>query len=187
MTLDLFFSHYFTDGSFITQQFTDMVHALEGLHRGVRGGTFIDSKEYEEKVLPTLIGAIPDEIDSDLKQALKKRLEYGNELSLRRRLKELAKTHEGYTQKIIGKPADFADLIAVLRNKVAHALGSEKTTAKDLLEYFVQLHRVKILFQLEILLQIGFSTDFLKECIRRLESFEIVIRNAKKTTTGESD
>jgi len=187
MALDLFFSHYYTNGSFITQQFTDMVHALEGLHRGVRGGNFIDPKKYKEELFPILIAAIPDKIDADLKQSLEKRLQFGNDLSLRRRLKELARSHDEYTRQIIGKPADFADLIAVLRNKVAHALGSEKTTLKNLMEYVVQLHRAKILFQLEILLQIGFPRDFLKECIRRLESFEIVARNAQKATNGESD
>jgi len=143
MALDFFFSHYYTDGSFITQQFSDMVHALEGLHRGTRGGTFIDSEKYNKNVLPKLLSAIPDGADSNLKQALKKRLEYGNELSLRRRLKELARTHDEYTRQIIGKPTDFADLLADSRNNLAHALGAKKTTTEDFLKYFVHWVTVK--------------------------------------------
>jgi len=109
--------------------------------------------------------------------ALKTRLKYGNEFSLRRRLKDLAKFHDVYARSVLGKPGEFADSIANLRNELAHALGAKKPESELVREYFVQLHRTRLLFQLELLYHLGFDSDFLKGCISRLESAGHVLRN----------
>jgi hypothetical protein len=52
----------------------------------------------------------------------------------------------GGTTIKIGKPSDFADSVADLRNELAHATGAEEPDAGRVLEYFVQLHRARLLF-----------------------------------------
>jgi hypothetical protein len=178
MALDFFFSHYYASGSFVNQQFADMVYGLEGLHRGLRGGTFTDQQDYDSEVLPKLVAAIPKGIDASLRTALKKRLEYGNEFSLRRRLKDLARFHDGYARPVLGNPCDFSDSIANLRNELAHATGTDLPDSRHVLEYFVQLHRARLLFQLEMFHHLGFSSEFLQGCIPRLESAKRVLRHA---------
>jgi hypothetical protein len=176
MSLDFFLSQTYGTKSYINQQFADLVHGLEGLHRGLRGGTFMEQAAYDKTVLPALVSGIPAGIDTELRQALKKRLEFGNEFSLRRRLKELARFHEAYAGAYLGKASDFADTIANMRNELAHAIGTNAPNRNTVTQYFIMLHRVRMLFQLELFHQLGFDTDFLKKCAPRLRSAEFASR-----------
>jgi ApeA N-terminal domain 1 len=180
MALDLFLSQCYGTKSFVNQQFADMVHGLEGLHRGLRGGVFVDQEHYDAEILPAIVAAIPIEIDCGLKTALKKRLEFGNELSLRRRLKDLARFHDSYARPILGKPSDFADAVADLRNELAHAIATDEPDSQRMVLYFVRLHQTKLLFQLELFHQLGLGTEFLKACVPRLASARHVILNVSK-------
>lgn len=177
MALDFFLSQSYGTKSYINQQFADMVHGLEGLHRGLRGGRFMDQAVYDNTVLPALINGIPAGIDPELRQALKKRLEFGNEFSLRRRLKELARFHHEYTASFLGKPSDFADSIANMRNDLAHAIGKTAPNRTTVTRYFIMLHRARLLFQLELFHHLGFDRDFLKNCALRLQSAEFAARD----------
>jgi hypothetical protein len=69
-------------------EFLSLMQALEGFHRSMHPGTYMDPASYEQ-VKARLEGAIPGEIGPDHKAALKSRLRYGNEISLRKRLDEL--------------------------------------------------------------------------------------------------
>ena len=176
MAIDFFLSETYGSKSFINQTFADMVHGLEGLHRGLRGGNFTDQEHYNQEILPLLITAIPSGIDKDLRVALKKRLEFGNEFSLRRRLKDIARFHKDYAEPLIGKPSDFADAVAEIRNSLAHATGKKTPDRTTATKYFLMLHRVRVLFQLELLHHLGMDSLYLKECIRRLKSAEFAGR-----------
>jgi hypothetical protein len=66
------------------------MQALEGFHRALFFGNYIDDGEYE-LVKKALGDTIPAGLGSDHKDALRSRIRYGNQLSLRKRLDELAK------------------------------------------------------------------------------------------------
>ena len=68
--------------------FLCLMQALESLHRRRGSGRYLDPKAYH-RVRARLSEAIPSHLPDDLKQSLKKRLEFGNDYSLRRRMKEL--------------------------------------------------------------------------------------------------
>lgn len=105
-----------------------------------------------------------------------KRLEFGNEYSLRRRLKELARFHQEYARRYLSEAGEFADTVADMRNRLAHATDSEPRNREAVTRYFVMLHRVRLLFQIEFFHQLGFDTDFLIDCIPRLQSAEFALR-----------
>jgi hypothetical protein len=65
-----------------------LAQALEAFHRNVIGGEYLTKPAYEP-FLQALLNAIPDGIKGDHRSSLKSRLRYGNELSLRTRLKKL--------------------------------------------------------------------------------------------------
>jgi len=176
MALDFFFSQTYGSQSYINQQFADMVHGLEGLHRGLRGGTFMDPIDFNSTVLPALISGIPRGIEPELRQALKKRLEFGNEYSLRRRIKDMARFHHEYASGCLGPVSDFADAVTEMRNRLAHASGSEPPNRETVTRYFILLHRVRLLFQLELFHHLGFDFNFLKGCIPRLRSAKFAVR-----------
>lgn len=78
-----------SDGPWIHVQFLLLMQALEGFHRAVADGTYMLPDDYES-VRQALAAAIPASLGSNHRDALKSRIKYGNELSLRKRLDDLA-------------------------------------------------------------------------------------------------
>lgn len=69
-------------------EFLSLMQALEGFHRATMSGLYTSKEKYED-IRQAISNAIPKHIDSDHKASLKKRIEYGNEVSLRKRMNEL--------------------------------------------------------------------------------------------------
>jgi hypothetical protein len=66
-----------------------LIQVLEGFHRGRFPGEYTSAAQYES-VKQTLTDAIPANLSSDHRAALRSKIHYGNQLSLGRRLSELA-------------------------------------------------------------------------------------------------
>jgi hypothetical protein len=62
-----------------------LMQALEGFHRTQHEGLYVPEDRYVG-VAQTLVRAIPDDLGTDHKAALKSRIRYGNEISLAKRL-----------------------------------------------------------------------------------------------------
>jgi len=69
-------------------QFLSLMQALEGLHRALFDGTYMSANTYEG-VRDAIIKSIPDGVSSDHRDALRARIEYGNEWSLKKRITSL--------------------------------------------------------------------------------------------------
>jgi ApeA N-terminal domain 1 len=69
-------------------EFISLMQALEGLHRALMSGQYMPESEYA-RVAAKLTDAIPKSVASDHQEALKGRIKYGSEYSLRKRLKDL--------------------------------------------------------------------------------------------------
>lgn len=72
-------------------EFLSLMQALEGFHRSLFPGSYMDEKDYEA-VKKILGDAIPNMLGDDHKDALRSKIKYGNQIALRKRLNELA-TH----------------------------------------------------------------------------------------------
>jgi len=70
-------------------EFLSLMQALEGFHRGLFEGNYMTDEEYDS-VKKALGDAIPPGVPPDHKDALRSRIRYGNQFSLRKRLNELA-------------------------------------------------------------------------------------------------
>jgi ApeA N-terminal domain 1 len=66
-------------------EFLTLMQALEGFHRATTNSMYTSEKDYES-IRQTITNAIPQGVTSDHKDALKSRIKYGNEVSLRKRL-----------------------------------------------------------------------------------------------------
>jgi len=101
--------------------FVALAQAAEGLDRRLHPGsdTYMSEPDYEQ-VACTLISAIPS-VPSALRQSLKKRLQFGNQFSLRRRLRRLRLLvpDEVRTETPIGHTG-WVDDIVNLRNDLTH-------------------------------------------------------------------
>lgn len=77
-----------SEGLWLHVEFLSLVQALEGIHRALLPGTYTSAERYEE-IRKALSTAIPKDVATDHRDALKSRIKYGNELSLRKRLDAL--------------------------------------------------------------------------------------------------
>ena len=76
------------------------MQAMEGFHRGLLEGTYMSAADYEA-VKTTLDDALPRSLAPDHKDALRSRIRYGNEISLRKRLDTLASRLSGPIRLVI--------------------------------------------------------------------------------------
>ncbi|CAZ88136.1 conserved hypothetical protein [Thiomonas arsenitoxydans] len=86
-------------------EFATLMQALEGFHRATMDGLYLPEEEYEP-YKKALISAIPGSAPTGLRDALRSRVRYGNEKSLRTRLRELANRIEPDVMSLLmgGKP-----------------------------------------------------------------------------------
>ncbi len=84
-------------------EFLSFMQALEGFHRALFDGIYMNEKEYE-KIKNLLCDAIPVNVSQGHKEALKSRIRYGNQISLRKRLDSLAGIFPEKIRKIILGP-----------------------------------------------------------------------------------
>jgi hypothetical protein len=86
--VDLALSTIASDELWPHVKFLSLLQALEGLHRALFPGHYMDATRYEV-VRCTLVKAIPSSVGPDHRSSLQSRIQYGNEISLAKRLTEL--------------------------------------------------------------------------------------------------
>lgn len=96
-----------------------LTQALETFHRHVSEGKYLDPAEYE-RVSAALISAIPTGTPSDLKQALTKRIEYGNEYSQRKRFHELFSSLDDTARELLRIDKALLNRVVDERNHLTH-------------------------------------------------------------------
>ncbi len=124
-------------------EFLSLMQSLEGFHRSLYNGSYMDEHEYK-KVQDALGVAIPVGLTKDHKEALRSRIRYGNEFSLRKRLNELAEILSEPIRKIIfrGKgeiPKSWIDT----RNYYTHWDENLRTNVLDGQELYFTNIRMK--------------------------------------------
>lgn len=101
-------------------KFLSLMQALEGLHRVFCDGNYMSHENYES-VKRILCDAIPPELESGHKEALKSRIRYGNQISLRKRLNALAEIlSEPVLRMILGGRKKVPNQWSETRNYYTH-------------------------------------------------------------------
>lgn len=98
-----------------------IAQAIEAFHRtSTHRQTFIAAEQYEpvETALRTKISELTP--DDDLRTSLKKRVEFGNQVSLRRRTKDLMRAMPTSLRDAFGKWQGLADNMVLARNAIIH-------------------------------------------------------------------
>ena len=87
-------------GMWLHIEFLSLMQALEGLHRGLCDGNYMDDDAYKS-VKKVLGDAIPSTLGADHKDALRSRIKYGNQISLRKRLDALSRVLSAPLREIV--------------------------------------------------------------------------------------
>ena len=128
---NMFIEGWIRPTSIIEYRFISLLQGLESYHRQAFSSQdkYLTNDEYEA-IRIQITAAIPKAIDPDLKTSLETRLKFGNEHSLRRRLKMLLRHHASATStlmKAFGQKTDiWIEKVVGLRNELTHNSGSWK-------------------------------------------------------------
>ncbi|MEL7077253.1 MAG: HEPN domain-containing protein [Cyanobacteria bacterium J06648_1] len=156
--INLYLGLYYIPKRYLSERFLNIAQAIEAFHRIIYGGRYIDKQEYHDGIYQELLEAINSNankhnLSSEFKESLKQRLSYLYEFSLRKRLKELVRTHKDcfptYYLQIKQLQNNFIGTVVTVRNKLTHL--DENFTVSSLIDYR-ELDRLRDL--LEALLRI---------------------------------
>src|SRR5659263_128045 len=144
-----------------------MGKAIYSYHRGVYDGKYVSEDEYA-KIYERLINAIPDLSNKDLKESLKKRMQYGNEFSLRKRLKEIIKKCNSFTNSLIPNETEFIEDIVNTRNFLTHYDKKGENQAKVTYKEMDNLvKKMKCLIKICFLIEMEISKERIETLVRR--------------------
>jgi hypothetical protein len=147
-----------------------LAQALESFHRRTMPGSYLEEKDFA-KVKATLIEAIPNSISSDARNAFEGKLEYLNEFSLRKRLKQLMDRCGEATKQAItdSSTKSLVDRMVDTRNYLTHFTRPPSggvPGAYDLTETAALMRRLltAVVFQ-----ELGVNEDAVTKAVERIE------------------
>ena len=101
-------------------RFLLLAHAVEVVSRATTSSEYMKMEDYQ-KVIGTLNGSIPKEVDSDHRASLKSKIKYGNEYAFHKRIKVLLESLSDEGREIVCRDAaKFSRGIADTRNYYTH-------------------------------------------------------------------
>ncbi len=151
----LYFGLVYNTNLYLRNQFLSLVHAAEAFHRRIYNGKYLLDSEYDSTVLNLVKNAIPHHLDEDHYESLKNRLKYGNEYSLRTRLRELLNKYGKIVPQLQVNTNGVVNLVVNTRNYLTHydeKLRGSIAEGKDLLSI---TRKLKILVEACLVTETG--------------------------------
>ena len=155
-----------TPHMFLDFRFLALVQATEALCRRCCPGTYMPKEAYDD-VYETLCNAIPAHVPSELKVSLETgTLKYGNEYSLRKRLKDLLRSLEPETVELVtDKASTFADRIVNTRNYFTHALVDSPPPSSSGSELLWAFYRLRALLTIVLWKHLGIPESMARDSL----------------------
>jgi len=152
---------------YLEHSFLSLVQAIESYHRRMHEGKYLSADDYKT-VYQTLIEAIPKSpVDKDHYQSLKSRIYYGNEYSLRTRLKRIFKDYEDLLALLIDNKSNFINDVVNLRNYWTHYDKSLEEKVVKGQEKYILVQKLKFIIEVCFLAELGLSSEKIKDLIDR--------------------
>lgn len=156
---NLYFGTIHNPYMYLEHEFLSLIRAIETFHRRIYDGKYLPDGDYN-KVYDALVNTITDYIkDKDLKTSLKSRLEYGNEFSLRKRLKDIFSKYQKLLNRFIENKMAFIHKVVETRNYLTHYHKDRKEDAVSVDDLLYLTEKLKILVEICLLTELGFSLE----------------------------
>ncbi len=158
---DLYFGILYNPWMYLEYQFLGLTQAIEAYHRRVFKGKYLSDEDYVP-ICQKIIKEFANELcgtNSSFKEAWKSKMKYGNEYSLRKRLKDLFEKHQEIFKPFIENKKLFIGKVVDTRNYLTHYDKSlEKNAAKEK-ELYNITQKLKIIMQTCLLSELGFDSE----------------------------
>lgn len=145
---------------YLEGEFLSLVRGIEVLHRKSSQGT-----EMPEEQFKSLLSGILENIPRDKHKWIKRKLEYANELSLQKRMKEMLKPFQ-YFYGNEAKRKSFINKVVTTRNYLTHFDGNLAEDAAKGNDLWTLSIKLEALFQLHFLKLIGMDSTFIDNVVR---------------------
>lgn len=187
--LHMFFAEVMAPDGYSVQTLLCAAQAAEAYHRHRRSGTELPEEQHKT-ILDALLRSIPDDTPREYRNSLENRLRYSNEMSQRKRLRELlaerdllfclnAKDRNRLVDKIIG-----------MRNFFTHYSEKKQVEEFTTLEYYIYPALLKWTLVACLLEEIGISREDAYRLICRNGAFRyfqsVHLKNHLSTLWNES-
>lgn len=164
---DLYFGTLYNPRMYLQHQFLSLIQAIEVYHRRKFEGKYLSDEDYKPiyKKFEEVVNGL--DVESSFKNSLKRKLEYGNEYSLRRRLKDLFREYQDILNNFIDdRRATFIDKIVHVRNYLTHYSKKEEKVV-DRKELYHMIQQLKIIVQICLLSELGFNLEEIRNLLVR--------------------
>ncbi len=157
---DLYFDVVYNSHMFLEEKFLSLARALEVFHARTCGGKYLPDEEYKH-IYNALVNKIPEEVEKDFKENLKSKLKYGNEFSLRKRLKDIFNNEEckEILSRLIKDKKDFINKVTTTRNYLTHYNGDLKAGIVQGEKLYFLTQKMEKVIKTCLLKEAGFSID----------------------------
>ncbi len=179
---NLYFANLHSPFTYVENRFLNLIQAIETYHRRVLGGKYMDNDEYLNSLYPKFVEAIPEDFDKDFRESLVRgKLRYANEYSLRKRLIDLLrKCSDAFPEDFLGssKMRDyFISQVVDTRNYLTHYDETNKENVAEETRLFELEQGLKVIMEVVLLVEIGFSVDKIQEMIVKSEAYRLFRRS----------
>lgn len=172
-TYDLFFASFYRPNVYLETKFLTLMRALESFHRSTKHGNYLPQEEYKE-IYDHLVSSIPMELDKDFKQSLKAKFKYGNEYSLRKRIKELfSELSEDLIQFVTEDKNAFLNQIVDWRNDLTH-YDIETTQTIDFQAVMITTQSLRTFVMILLLKSLKIDDDTIKQRLSKVNKWRSI-------------
>jgi len=162
---DLFFYTLYSGDNSPTNRLLNLAHALEAYHRYRIGGQYVD-KDIYESFREEIISSLPSSIPSDLRDALKGRIKYGNQFSFRKRLGSLLSSLEPKLRRLVTTNEEpFVKAVVASRNYNVHFDEEDEALAVKGADILFLNQRLELLLRIFFMRDLGFNDSEIHEMI----------------------
>lgn len=157
--LELFFGSLYAPTIHVAFQFMALTRALEGLHRVTIGGSYHPDDEYDRYRMELKGHVTQLDANNDWKNKfIRGELQYGNQYSLRKRLKDLLKRMDSALKGAILRDEEgFVDRVVKTRNYLTHMDEKERGNALHGNDLMLAFYKLQILVGVLLLREAGIS------------------------------
>lgn len=160
---DLLMANEYHANQFVDVRFLGLMQAIECYSRSQDNGTYVDTEHYET-IRTALANAIPEGTPDDLRQKLKQSFTYGNEWSLRKRMRSLIESLESETARLFCvNHRNFVDRVVDTRNYFTHYPASSDSNCLENDELFAANENLKTMLRILMLKAVGLAEETIRD------------------------
>jgi len=176
---DLYFGTLYNPRMYLQHQFLSLIQAIEAYHRRKFEGKYLSDDDYEPiyekfKKFINELAIEPSSKEASFKEALKSKLKYGNEYSLRKRLKDLFEKYKEVVDHFIENKDIFINRVVDTRNYLTHYDKNLREKAVDGEQLYYVTQQLKIVIVICLLSELGFNFKEIKNLLAKNRRYRYV-------------